>query len=1446
MTTASLWREVLAYLPADRRRVLARGETIPARAVGAVLFVDISGFTPLTNALVAHFGPQRGAEETTRHLNTVYNELIGQIHRHGGSIIGFSGDGMTCWFPAPQEKPGKAPTEALAVAVNQALAAAARLQEAMAAFARLTVAEGVTVHLAVKAVISAGQVLRQVVGDPALQLLDVVAGSPVDRVGVGERLARSGEVLLDAQILPLVGDGLQVVDWRHGQDKDAPFAVVRPDAIPAGIVAPLNDTTPDPLPLPQSRLRPWLLPEVYARLQAGQERFLAELRPAVALFVRFGGLDFDQDEAAGAKLDAYVRWVQQVLARYEGALIQLTTGDKGSYLYAAFGAPRAHDDDPRRAAAAALDLIQPPPQLLFRPTVQIGLARGTMRVGPYGSDSRQAYGVQGPAANLAARLMMHARPGQILLDEAMAAAVAPLFQAESLGELPLKGNARPVPVFELTGSRQATGALWARRYDAFFGHRLVGREEEMATLLALLQQVTSTEPPGRGQLLQVVGSAGVGKSHLVAALAQEATRRGLWVAIGACQSTGRDIAYYAARQVARELLGLTDPQADEATQIARLEASLATLNPDWQVRIPLLGDLLGLAIPDNPTTAAFDPRMRQEALTSLAVEIVLTAARQQPLMLLFEDAHWMDEATQQLVLAVARAAVHAPVFLVLVERPRSDSQDPFAAELAQVPGRHQLHLRELSDAGLAELVQDRLAGPVAPLALNLIQLHAQGNPFFAEELVDALREAGQLVLAEGTWTLAPAAVEALRQAGCLNRQGDQLTVGGESSLSAVALGVPESIHEIVLARLDRLPEPVKLTLKVASVIGRVFEVGLLADAHPLAVAGKALRGHLAVMERRDFARLGHGRSEADGEAIYLFKHNITQEVVYRTLLASQQQELHLAVAQALEVRQPDAVERLAFHYRHADLGRPPVREKALHYLAAAAHLAKREYANETALGYYNRALALEVRPEWLAAKAEILHILGRRNEEEATLQQLSRITEAGSPANAPASQLLWARYHEAMSDYRAARAAVERALAGFRQARERRGELRCILQLAQIAGKEGDYPEEAAHYRWVLAQIAGQEAHRGEEAGARYGLGLVYRQRGEYDAANREFHRALSLARALGDREREARILTALGFVALRQRHFAQAATYHREALTLRRQIGDRAGEGASLLSLAQVILHSNGDFSEAEQNLRQALTIQQAIANRWSQAIVFNELGILYYLVGRYGQAMACLEDGRQLAQAIGAEALEAYLVCNMGQVEREQGLAQPGDTDPFARSVAYLTESLALAQNLGDKQLETLCLSELALTHSAAGRVDDAIRCAESSLAKFREMDLHVSTTGDLATLAACHLARGQTAVALDHARQALAILEECQGVGPDFPHRDYLVCGQVLAAAGQNDDAEQAYRAAYRLLSSRAQAISDPAMRRDFLYQVSFNRAIMAEAQRRGWASGFGVSG
>jgi len=205
--------------------------------------------------------------------------------------------------------------------------------------------------------------------------------------------------------------------------------------------------------LTDAQTQPWLLPPVYERLKAGQGRYLAELRATVALFLRFGGLDYDHDDAAGAKLDDYIRWVQRTLARYEGYLIQVTTGDKGSYLYAAFGAPLAHGDDAARAVAASLELQSPPASLDYIGGVQIGLTLGRMRVGPYGSRARRTYGVLGSEVNMAARLMSVARPGQTLISKEVAEAAGRSYRFNSLGEVQVKGRQDPIPVFGVLGRR---------------------------------------------------------------------------------------------------------------------------------------------------------------------------------------------------------------------------------------------------------------------------------------------------------------------------------------------------------------------------------------------------------------------------------------------------------------------------------------------------------------------------------------------------------------------------------------------------------------------------------------------------------------------------------------------------------------------------------------------------------------------------------------------------------------------------------------------------------------------------------------------------------------------------------------------------------------------------------------------------------------------------------
>src|SRR5689334_23762092 len=207
--------------------------------------------------------------------------------------------------------------------------------------------------------------------------------------------------------------GLQISDWRLQ-------------------IVPMPETQSAISNLQSEMVRPWLLPAVYDRHQAGLGDFLAELRPAVALFLRFTGIDYDGDVDAPARLDVFIRRVQAILARYDGTLLQLTIGDKGSYLYAAFGAPISHEDDVVRAAHTGLALLALPAALDFLQPLQIGISRGVLCVGAYGSVTRKTYGALGDEVNLAARLMGRAAPGEALVSGRVRSALADDFALEPL------------------------------------------------------------------------------------------------------------------------------------------------------------------------------------------------------------------------------------------------------------------------------------------------------------------------------------------------------------------------------------------------------------------------------------------------------------------------------------------------------------------------------------------------------------------------------------------------------------------------------------------------------------------------------------------------------------------------------------------------------------------------------------------------------------------------------------------------------------------------------------------------------------------------------------------------------------------------------------------------------------------------------------------------------
>jgi tetratricopeptide (TPR) repeat protein len=1185
--------------------------------------------------------------------------------------------------------------------------------------------------------------------------------------------------------------------------------------------------------------------------------FLTELRPAVALFMSFEGIDYDGDPDAGLKLDAYIRRVQQIVTRCDGIVSQLVIGDKGSNICAAFGAPVAHEDESQRAVATALALQSPEANADLIHSVRIGISQGTLRTGAYGATTRRIYSILGDEVNLAARLMQHAASGEAIVSRRVQKTVTEDFSWELLPAIQVKGKTQPLAVARLLGQRSALdgelGLLGA------VDSPLVGRETELAQLASILERMVA----GQGQILRLLGATGIGKSHLAAEFATRATARGVGVHAGVCQSISRHLAYSAVRPIFRALLGLADPPASDQTapaepsstgegkngqeypatatarQITELEALLDRLNPDWHIRLPLLGDLLDLPIPDNATTAAFDPHLRQQALHTLAVDLVQACARDQPLLLLIEDAHWMDEASQELTLALSRTVARSPVLLMVIHRSAAASEELPLPELNRLPGYNQLELGELPANGIAALVSNRLGAPpggVSSLALSLIQTQAQGNPFFAEEMVDALREtdllayvssgaANQVEGGRAMWALSDDLLDALRAANCLERDpgSGAWVLCPEAQISTAALGLPDSVHRTVLSRLDRLPEPHKLTLKVASVIGRVFELPVVASAHPVKPGQATLQAELETFVRRSFVQ----PLPASG-GTYAFKHNVSQEVVYDTIPWQQQRELHQAVGTALEARQPkgagraEAVEQLAYHFGRGGDG---ARDKAMHYLDLAARKAQRQQANQTALNYYEQALAMEERWPWRQGQAQVLHVLGKRQEEVASLTALQAMPDA--PVYDVAH--LWGQYHEATSDYAQAQDAVERALAASRQGANLVGEANCLAQLGLIARRRGDYEGAKDWYGQALDLFHGDATLSLEKSlaltPALIGLGIVHRLQGEYGEATTYYERALALSRQSGNRAGEAQALNSLGATAQYQRHFGQALAYYQQAIGIARTIGDRAGEGLAMVNVSQCSMET-GDYGQAQVYMGEALSNQQAMGNKWAEVNVWNQLGILYQELGDLPQAHDCLSQGLQLSQEIGDQAGEAYLLANLGLVAHDEGNLQDAES--------LLLEGLALAETQDDKYLRSIFATYLSSTYLRLGRLALAIEQAQAALALRQATGLHLFSADNLATLGSAYLAKADPDLALDHARQALAILDECDGEGPEFPQQDYFICYQVLQACGQTEAAQDALGSAYRLLMRHAEKIVDPAMRQSFLERVPGNRQIVQEVE------------
>jgi adenylate cyclase len=738
--------------------------------------------------------------------------------------------------------------------------------------------------------------------------------------------------------------------------------------------------------LPASDLRRWLHPGVWERAQSAHASLLTEFRPCAALFFRFGGIDYDSP-AAAMQLDAVVRLLQQVAARYDGLLVDLIVGEKGSYSYLNFGALTVHEDDARRALAAALSLAAAADKLDFLEPPQIGLAQAIMRVGSYGGPSRRHYGALGDGPALAARLMQAAAPGQILADESVWRAAIEQFQAVPQPPLTLKGIAQPVRAYAITGERPTRRA---QLLQPDYPLPLVGRRAELMAISAKLALALA----GRSQIVAVIGEAGIGKSRLLAEAIRLAQRRDFTGYGGACQSDGRDIPYHPWRTVWRGLLGLEESWPP-GEQVARLTAVLQERLPHRLNGLPLLGRLLDLPIQENEFTIQLAPQYRQSALRALLEEFLQQAAQQTPLLIVLEDLHWLDPLSHDLLDALAGAVAAYPVCFLLAYRPPENARLQ-APRLEKRENFTPLFLKELSWTEAAQLARVKLAqlypdggGALYAALVDELLTRAQGNPFFLEELLNYLRDQG----------IEP---------------GDM----GDGR----RLELPDSLHTLILSRIDQLPARQKLIIRAASVIGRRFPVKWLTGYYPDLGESAQLQADLVQLDALDLTLL----ETAEPEPTYLFKHIITQEVAYESLPFAARAELHERLAAYLERTDTrPSLDLLAYHYAQS-----ANQTKQREYFERAAAAAREAFANETALAYYAQlapllpepTLAVELHLQWGA----VLDLMGRYDEAEAHYQQ-ALIVDDEAKGYAAQIQIALGKLYEQRGDYLAALASLEQA-----------------------------------------------------------------------------------------------------------------------------------------------------------------------------------------------------------------------------------------------------------------------------------------------------------------------------------------------------------------------------------------------------------------------------------
>lgn len=1196
------------------------------------MFIDLSGFTPLTQTLMRQ--GNEGAEELSLSLNNIFAPMVQMVYQKGGFIPYFAGDAFTAIFP--EENTNTNPMLLLQTAqeLRHFFEQAGLIQTRFGDF-----------QINIKIGLSFGTVEWGIVGEQYKSFF--FRGDAINNCAESEHRAQGQDIILDDVLLKKFGRNsptVNVIEERfYLLTKEIPFKQKEPETV---ILPKLS----------RSVTEHFLSESVMLFDQVG------EFRNAISVFLSFEGINnYDL-------LNQFSSIVLNEINRFSGYFKEIDFGDKGGVMLGFFGAPVTFENNVERALEFTLAVEQAiePLQELSPLRIRFGITSGLAYTGIVGGEERCQYAAVGNRVNLAARLMVYAPWGSILVDESIQRIRH--FRFKHIGDTQYKGIEGDIPTYELIGRNTEDKPV--------FTGNMIGRKKELKQLIEFAKPFFKEQFVG---LAYIYGEAGIGKTRLSFELKRELRLLGKleWFICQADQILKKPVnpfIYFLKNYFEQS------PEDSLKDNIDRFERRFEWLLRDSRtIQHPeapfilrelartksILGAQIGIHYPGS-LWEDLDAKGRYQNTFAALENLFKAVALKTPLVIELEDGHWFDNDSQMFLRNFARQMSRYPILILVTSRYWDDGNKPklLPADLLQrfqIP-ELEIDLNILNPKLLRSFAELWLRGEISEELFKLLDRSTNGNPFYAEQIMEYFKESDSLKMEEGRWQLKDANIK-----------------------------VTNSISSILMARIDRLSSLVKETVKAAAVIGREFEVPILSEVMKRNQAFSERNGNTTAVLKEQIQNAEEGQIwRAMNELRYIFKHSLLRETLYNMQLRTRLRELHKLIAVAIEKLYPESIEErfvdLAFHYGQAE-----VMDKTNEYLEKAADYTRLNFQNHLALDFYSRLLDnLQIDKNQraiirtLLKKGSVLQLIGRWDDCQSTL------TEALDNARKFNNNLLLGRANNNLGhllllkgNYEDAKQYLDVAATYFDLVNDTFGTLNVYGNLGNLYFRQGRY-QEAKSFFIKSIKLSQDLPYSNSTAQIIANLGLTFMNQGQYDEGIQCQLEGLMICQNKKDKQGMATLHTNVGIVYYEKGDYDSALKHYEKGLTLSEELGNKLLTSIAIGCIGSVY-QKQGDFEKAMENYIQDLEICEQLGDKQGTAIAIGLIGELRSIEGEFDVAIQYLEKNLELCEELNYQKGIAKAVNTLADIYTFQ--------EHYDQAITYYDRAIDISRKINNRLV--LCSS-------------------------------------------------------------------------------------------------------------------------------------------------------